>query len=73
MTFPKAKLGSESEHWLPIASAPFDRELELAVIDYDGVHALAFPCRRVLGGWIKSETKKRLDVHPNHWREWKRP
>jgi hypothetical protein len=30
MTSPTAKLGYESERWLPIASAPFDRELELA-------------------------------------------
>ncbi len=71
MTLPMTKPGYESEHWLPIATAPFDRELELAVIDYDGVHALAFPCRRILGGWIKSETKERLDVHPSHWCEWK--
>ena len=35
--------------WQRITSAPFDRDLELAVIGYDGVHALAFPCRRILG------------------------
>ncbi len=72
MRLPLAKLGYEVEGWLPIATAPFDRDLELAVIDYDGVHALVFPCRRVLGSWIKSETKERLDVQPTHWREWKR-
>ncbi len=72
MSLSGTKLGNESDGWLPIATAPFDRDLELAVIDYGGVHALVFPCRRVLGGWIKSETKQRLDVHPNHWREWKR-
>ncbi len=56
--------------WKAIASAPFDRELELAVISYDGIHALVFPCRRILGGWIKSETNQRIEVHPTHWREW---
>ena len=56
--------------WQRITSAPFDRDLELAVIDYDGVHALAFPCRRVLGSWIKAETKHKIDVYPTHWREW---
>jgi hypothetical protein len=35
--------GRENERWLPISSAPFDRDLELAVIGYNGVHALAFP------------------------------
>jgi hypothetical protein len=29
---------ASSAPWLPIKSAPFDCELELAVIDYDGVH-----------------------------------
>jgi hypothetical protein len=58
--------------WQPIASAPFDRDrdLELAVIGEDGVHALVFPCRRILGGWIRSETKERVFVRPTHWREW---
>jgi len=56
--------------WKPIATAPFDRDLELAVITYDGVYALAFPCRRILGSWIDAETKKRIDIQPTHWREW---
>jgi hypothetical protein len=56
--------------WQPIASAPFDRDLELAVIANDGPHTLVFPCRRVLGGWVNSGTRERIDVHPTHWREW---
>ena len=56
--------------WQPIATAPFDRDLELAVINYDGVHALVFPCRRILGSWIDAETRERIDVRPTHWREW---
>jgi hypothetical protein len=31
---------------------------------------LVFACRRILDGWIKAETRERLDVHPTHWREW---
>jgi hypothetical protein len=54
----------------PITSAPFDRDLELAVIDYEGEHALVFPCRRILGGWMDAVTKHRIDVNPSHWREW---
>jgi hypothetical protein len=55
--------------WAPIATAPFDRELELAVLEGDGAHALAFPCRRA-GGWINARTKHQIDVRPAHWREW---
>jgi len=66
---PSDNLGME---WRPIATAPFDGDLELAVIDFDGTHALVFPCRRMLHGWISAETKKRLDdLRPTHWREWR--
>jgi hypothetical protein len=56
--------------WRPIASAPFDRDLELAVINYDGKHALIFPCRRILNGWLDAETDKLVVVYPTHWRDW---
>ena len=56
--------------WQPISTAPFDRDLQLAVIDQDGPHALVFACRRILDGWMKAETRERLDVHPTHWRQW---
>jgi len=56
--------------WHPISTAPFDRDLEIAVIDSNGVHAVTFPCRRELGGWIKSETNRPIDLRPTHWREW---
>ena len=56
--------------WQPVSSAPFDRDLELAVIDAEGPHALVFPCRRILHGWLKSGGNQRVDVHPTHWREW---
>ncbi|HTL64582.1 MAG TPA: hypothetical protein VL305_06270, partial [Pseudolabrys sp.] len=56
--------------WKPISTAPFNVELELAVIESGRPHALVFPCRRVVGGWIRSETDQRVDVSPTHWREW---
>src|ERR1700747_943497 len=56
--------------WQTIRSAPFDRDLELAVIDMYGPHTLVFPCRRILRGWVKAATKEQVDVHPTHWREW---
>ena len=66
-----SKPAPEADGWASVATAPFDRDLQLAVIDYDGVNALVFPCRRILGGWMKSETKQRLDLRPTHWRHWK--
>jgi hypothetical protein len=56
--------------WQLIATAPFDRDLELAVIDYEGPHALIFPCRRMQTGWLKSGTQQQVIVRPTHWREW---
>jgi hypothetical protein len=56
--------------WKPISTASFDRELELAVFDYDGTHVLVFPRRRIVGSWINAETKHRIEVPPTHWRAW---
>ena len=56
--------------WQPIASAPFGRNIELAVIDADEVHVLVFPCRRAFGGWVKADTNSSVNIHPTHWREW---
>ena len=53
-----------------LSAAPFDRDLELAVIDASGERALLFPCRRVVGGWIKVATERRIKFHPTHWRIW---
>jgi hypothetical protein len=54
----------------PISIAPFDRDLELAVRDDGDLHVLDFPCRRILGGWIKAATKERICVNPPYWRHW---
>jgi hypothetical protein len=62
--------GVSSAGWEPSVTAPFDRDLQLAVLDQDGVHALVFPCRRVLGGWLDAQTKRRIGVDPTHWRDW---
>ena len=53
-----------------IFAAPFNRDLELAVIDASGEHTILFPCRRVVGGWIKAATERRINFNPTHWREW---
>ena len=56
--------------WLPIATAPADSDLEVCVIDKQGVHALLFPCRRNAAGWIDPATPRLIDIQPTHWRLW---
>jgi len=56
----------------PVSVSPCYMPIELAVIEYYGIYALAFPCRRVLPGWINAETKGWIDdLRPTHWREWR--
>jgi len=57
--------------WQRIVTAPLDRDLELAVIDDDGTHALIFPCQRTETGWLKSGTGQEIYVRPTHWRDWR--
>jgi hypothetical protein len=60
-----------NERWQSVMlPAPFNIDLELAVLDYEGAHALVFPCRRILGGWVNATTQKRVDLRPTHWRKW---
>ena len=54
-------------------TAPYTGDLEVAVIDKDGRHTVAFACRRVVGGWIAAETNKRIKVRPTYWRVWPSP
>jgi len=56
--------------WLPIVTAPFDKDLELAVVEDAVTYALEFPCRRRARGWVRAANGKYLDVQPTHWREW---
>ena len=57
--------------WKDIVSVPLSRDLEVAVIDKAGVHTTAFPCRYHDGVWINANTRKRIEINPTHWREWK--
>ena len=59
------------EEWLPVSSAPFDADLEVCVIDFDGiVHALVFPCQTDGIEWVDASTKKNADIQPTYWRKW---
>ncbi|MCR4264613.1 hypothetical protein [Nitratireductor sp. ZSWI3] len=59
------------ERWNEIGSAPFDRDIELAVINEDGENVLVFPCRRVAHGWTDAKSGLSIEIHPTHWREWR--
>lgn len=58
---------ASAAEWREIATAPFDRALELAVLD-NGVGVLDFCCIRHGDGWIDAETLKPVDVAATHWR-----
>jgi hypothetical protein len=49
---------------------PNDRDLVLGVANTVGMHELAFPCQRGDGVWLDSRTRRPVEVHPTHWREW---
>ena len=65
-----ARTGADAIGWRSIETVPFGRDLQLAVLSSARVDALVFPCRRVLRGWLNSETHAAVQVYPTHWREW---
>jgi hypothetical protein len=57
--------------WLPVSIAPSDGDLEVCVMDFNGiVHALGFPCHRDGAEWVDVLNKKHINVQPTHWRNW---
>jgi hypothetical protein len=54
--------------WQPIATAPDNTEIQVAVIEGKDVHQLAFRCRRRGGQWFNAETGWQIDIRPTHWR-----
>ena len=56
--------------WKPIDTVPRDRDVEVAVTDSTGMHAVACPCRLSEHGWIAANSKRRLYwIRPTHWRD----
>ena len=54
--------------WQTVNTVPRGRDVEIAVIDSEGVVAVAHPCRLTEHGW--AESKKWLNrVRPTHWRD----
>jgi len=64
------RLHHEDIYWNPISTVPLNRNVQVAVIDQQGIHQLVFPCVRIADGWLTAKTKQRIDLKPTHWREW---
>src|SRR5437763_9296860 len=59
--------------WHPIVAVtdiPPDRDLRLAVLEGDAVHALVFACRRAGVKWLDAKTGRPVEVYPSHRQEW---
>ena len=62
---------SLSREWLPVSIAPSVGDLEVCVMDYDGiVQALGYPCHKNGAEWVNASNKKHIDIQPTHWRKW---
>jgi hypothetical protein len=65
------RVHSVPAEWLPVSIAPSNVDLEVCVMDYDGiVHALVFPCRKNKTEWVDASTKRHIDIQPTHWHKW---
>ena len=64
-----ANVRKSVKEWHPTAFAPFDRDIQVSVIEKSEVHALVVSCRRTQSGWVRS-TGEQLFIDPTHWREW---
>ncbi|MBI5264540.1 MAG: hypothetical protein HY852_22315 [Bradyrhizobium sp.] len=62
---------SSPAEWLSVSIAPDEGELEICVMDYNGmVRALEYPCYKRGDEWADASNKKLFAVQPTHWRKW---
>jgi hypothetical protein len=54
--------------WREIASAPFDREIEVAISDGSINKPRGSCCLRHRDGWLDAETLTPIEVTATHWR-----
>lgn len=60
-------------HWHPISTAPYNRELELRIIENGKVVAIEFPCLRSnTEAWINVDLGTEIKLRPVEWRVWQR-
>lgn len=60
-----------SGEWLSISTTPPAGNLEVGVMDYDGVIvALPYPCHKIGSDFVDASDRRRVDIQPTHWRKW---
>ncbi len=57
----------DTSRWRGIETAPFGRELELAIIDSE-IRPISGYCLRHGDGWFDAETRRPIEVTATHWR-----
>src|SRR5260370_36794134 len=58
------------QNWHCISTAPFNRDLQLCVLEGNRKYLVPFPCRLTRNGWLNSDLDVRLDLNPIEWRCW---
>jgi hypothetical protein len=56
--------------WHSISTAPFNRDLEVCVIEHDRNRVVPYPCRQTRNGWINGDLDVRAKIEPTKWRSW---
>jgi len=66
------QIHSLPSEWLPTSITPPHGDLEVCVLDFDGiVLALADPYHiNAAADWVDASKKTRVDIQPTHWRKW---
>ena len=59
-----------SRNWHPVSTAPFNRDVEVRIVDAKGLGVAPFPCRQTTSGWINADLYVRMELIPVAWRPW---
>ena len=58
--------------WRTAATAPYNQELELRVVEAGAVQGLPYPClQNNEGQWINVDLGTELSIQPLQWRPWR--
>jgi hypothetical protein len=66
-------LHRRAHHWLPISTAPCNRDVELRVSKGTATSTLEFPCQQTnAGDWVNGDLRTPIKFQPVEWRIWQR-